>query len=163
MTVRDASRVRIKAPNIDVDADGSYADDNNAAYLCVVGGVTWSGMKRGSIKTTCSESAQDGWDNIIHTYKAGRFIDMGTLAMEVDFDPSTTSIVNAAFRQTGNGNYRIEFPAETGETTGPVIVVPAHATDLVPSTEVLTEGDNARSRATLTLKLSGDWTITNAT
>lgn len=163
MTIRDGSRVRIKFPNIDVDADGSYADDANTAFVCVTGNVSWSGMKRQSIKTTCSESTVDGWGNIIHTYKAGRFIDMGTLTMEVDFDPSTTSIVNAAFRQTANKTYQVHFPAENAETAGPYISIPAHFTDLVPITDVLAEGDNARSRATLTLKLAGDWTITNAT
>lgn len=162
MTVRDASRVRIKLPNIDVDQDGSYADDANTAFVCVTGNVSWSGFKRSSIKTTCSESTVDGWGNIIHTYRAGRFIDLGTLTMEVDFDPSTTSIVNAAFRQTGTKNYQVHFPAESGETTGPIITVPGHFTDMTPITDVLAEGDNARSRATLVLKLAGDWTITNA-
>lgn len=163
MTIRDGSRVRIKLPNVDVDQDGSYADDANTAFVCVTGNVSWSGFKRQSIKTTCSESTVDGWGNIVHTYRAGRFIDMGTLTMEVDFDPSTTSIVNAAFRQTGNKNYLVYFPAESGETAGPIISIPGHFTDMTPITDVLAEGDAARSRATLVLKLAGDWTITNAT
>lgn len=162
MTVRDASRIRIKFPNIDVDADGSYADDANSAYVCVTGNVSWSGFKRQSIKTTCTEATVDGWGNIIHTYKAGRFIDLGTLTFDVDFDPSTTDIVNAAFRQTGNKNYEVHFPAEAGETTGPVITIPGHFTDMTPMTDALTEGDGARSRATMVLKLSGDWSITDA-
>lgn len=162
MTVRDASRIRIKLPNIDVDADGSYADDNNSAFICVTGNVSWSGFKRQSVNTTCTESTADGWGNIIKTFRAGKFIDMGTLTFDVDFDPSTTSIVNAAFRMTGNGNYKVYFPAETGETTGPIITIPAHMTDLTPHTDALAEGDNARSRATLVLKLAGDWTITDA-
>lgn len=159
---RDASRIRIKLPNIDTDADGSYADDANAAFVCVTGNVSWSGFKRQSIKTTCTESPVDGWGNIIHTSRAGRFIDMGTLTMEVDFDPSTTDIVNAAFRQTGNRTYQVWFPPEAGETVGPYIDIPGHVTDMTPITDAMAEGDAARSRATLVLKLSGDWTIHNA-
>ena len=56
----------------------------------------------------------------------------------------------------------VYFPAESGETTGPIITIPGHFTDMTPITDVLAEGDNARSRATLVLKLAGDWAITNA-
>lgn len=162
MIIRDGSRIRIKAPNADTDADGSVEDQSNSAYLCVTGNVSWSGFKRQSVKTTCTESPVDGWGNIVHTYRAGKFVDLGTLTMDVDFDPSTTSIVNALFRQTQNKNWEVHFPAEAGETTGPYITIPAHSTDLTPITDALAEGDNARSRATLVLKLAGDWTITNA-
>lgn len=162
MPVRDGSRVRIKFPNVDIDKDGSYADDANAAYICLTGNVSWSGMKRQSIKTTCSEATVDGWGNIVHTYRAGRFIDMGTLTFDVDFDPSTTSIVIAASRMNKTSNFEVQFPAETGETTGPKIVIPGFITDMTPITDVMAEGDNARSRCTLVLKLAGDWTITNA-
>ncbi len=161
MTIRDASRIRIKLPNIDVDADGSYADDANSAFICVTGNVSWSGFKRQSINTTCTESTVDDWGNIVKTFRAGKFIDLGTLTFDVDFDPSTTSLVNAAFRMVGNGDYKVYFPEETGETTGPIITIPAHMTDMTLHTDALTEGDNARSRATLVLKLAGDWTITN--
>jgi len=163
MTVRDASRIRLKFPNVDVDQDGSYADDANSAYVCVTGNVSWSGFKRQTVKTTCTEATVDGWGNIVHTYKAGRFIDLGTLTFDVDFDPSTTNIILAAYRQTGNKNYEIHFPAEQGETAGPVIIIPGHFTDMTPMTEALSEGDSSRSRATMVLKLAGDWTITNAT
>lgn len=162
-SLRDASRIRIKHPNLDTDADGSVEDQSNAAYMCVTGNVSWSGFKRQSINTTCTETAADGWGNIVKTYRAGKFIDLGTLTMDVDFSPAVADKVNAAFRQTQNKNWRIEFPAESGETAGPVIVIPAHATDLTPITDVQAEGDNARSRATLVLKLAGDWTITDAT
>ena len=162
MPFRDSSRIRIKFPDIDVDADGSYADDANAAFACVTGNVSWSGFKRQTIKTTCTEATADDWGNIIHTYKAGRFIDMGTLTLDIDWSPSLTDIVNAAFRQTGNRDYEIHFPAEEGETTGPVITIPGHFTDMTPMTDALAEGDNARSRATMVLKLSGDWTIVDA-
>lgn len=161
--MRDASRIRVYRPNVDTDADGSVDDNANAAYVCVIGNVSWSGFKRQSVKTTCTESPVDGWGNIVETYRAGKFIDLGTLSMDVDFDPSLTDVINSWFRQTQNKNTRVDFPAEAGETTGPKITIPTHATDLVLHTEAMTQGDNARSRATLTLKLSGDWTITNAT
>lgn len=160
--MRDASRARFYFPDIDVDADGSYADDNNEAYVCVTGNVTWSGFKRQSIKETCSESPVDGWGNIIHQFRAGSFIDPGTLTLEVDWNPSTTDRVNAAFRNKRNRNYEVHFPAEVGESAGPEIVIPAHITDFVPMTPIMAEGDEARSRAQLVLKLSGDWTITDA-
>ena len=159
---RDAGRARLLFPDIDVDADGSYADDDNEAYVCVTGNVSWAGFSRGSMKTTCSESTADGWDNIIHTYKASKFVEMGTLTFDVDWLPSEDDIVNAAFRNTNNKNYRIDFPAEDGETTGPKITIPGHFTNMTPMTNILAEGDEARCRATLVLKLSGDWTITDA-
>lgn len=161
-TVRDASRIRIKLPDVDVDQDGSYADDNNSAFVCVTGNVSWSGFKRQSIKTTCTESPVDGWGNIIHTFRAGRFIDMGTLTFDVDFDPEEDNIINAAFRQTANKDYEVHFPAEAGEATGPIIIIPGHFTDFTPITDAMAEGDNARSRGTCVIKLSGDWTITDA-
>lgn len=162
MSVRDASRIRVYRPNVDTDADGSVEDNSNAAYVCIIGNVTWSGFKRQSVKTTCTESPVDGWGNIVETYRAGKFIDLGTLSFDVDFDPSQTDVINSWFRQTQNKNMRVDFPAETGETTGPKITLPSHATDMVPHTEALAQGDNSRSRATMTFKLAGDWTITNA-
>lgn len=161
--MRDSSRARVYFPDVDVDADGSAADDNNEAYVCVVGNVTWSGMKRSSIKETCSETPADGWGNIIHKYRAGSFIDMGTLTMEVDWNPDSDDIVEAAFRSKLNRNIQIRFPAETGETTGPIITIPSHITDFTPMTPIMAEGDEARSRCQLVMKLSGDWTITDAT
>lgn len=163
MPVRDASRIRVYRPNVDTDADGSTDDNANAAYVCVTGNVSWSGFKRQGVKTTCTESTIDGWGNIVHTFRAGKFIDLGTLSFDVDYDPSTTDVVNSWFRQVLTKNMRVDFPAENGETAGPKLTMPSFATDMVPHTEALTEGDNARCRATMTFKLAGDWTITNAT
>ena len=160
--MRDASRIRLYFPNIDVDGDGSFADDANAGYVCVTGNVSWSGFKRQSVKTTCTESPVDGWGNIVHTFQAGRFLDLGTLTFDVDWTAAEDDIAHAAFRNTSNRNYRINFPAEAGETTGPVLLLPGHFTDFTPITNALSEGDDARSRATLVLKLAGDWTITDA-
>lgn len=157
---RDAGRVRIKFPAL--SSDGTAVGDIVTAYACVTGNVSWSGFKRSSIQTTCTETVADGWDNIVRTFRAGGFIDMGTLTLDVDWDPSNTDEVNSAFRERTNKNYQIDFPAETGETTGPTIVVPGHFTDMTPITDVLSDGDGARCRATLVLKLSGDWTITDA-
>jgi len=161
--MRDASRIRIYRPNVDTDADGSTDDNANAAYVCVTGNVSWSGFKRQGVKTTCTETPVDGWGNIIHTFQAGKFIDLGTLTMDVDFEPATTDIINSWFRQTRTKNLRVDFPAEGNETAGPKITIPTFATDMTPITDALAEGDNARSRATLVMKLAGDWTITNAT
>jgi len=160
--MRDASRIRLKLPDIDIDQDGSAADDANSAFVCVTGNVSWSGFKRQSIKTTCTETPVDGWGNIVHTYRAGKFVDMGTLTFDVDWDPDTEDLINGAFRMNLNKNYEVHFPAEVGETTGPVLTLPGHITDMTPMTEALTEGDGARSRATMILKLAGDWTITDA-
>jgi hypothetical protein len=159
---RDASRIRIKLPNVDVDQDGSAGDDANAAFICVTGNVSWSGFTRQSVKTTCTESTVDGWGNIVHTYRAGSFIEMGNLTFDVDFTPDQQDRAIAAFRQKLNKNYEIHFPAEQGETTGPIISIPAHRSGFTPITNALGEGDDARSRATVSLKLAGDWTITDA-
>jgi hypothetical protein len=159
---RDAGRIRFKMPNIDVDGDGSAGDDANAGFVCITGNFSWSGFKRQSIKTTCTEAAVDGWDNIIHQFKAGGYIDLGSISFDVDWDASDDNIVHAAFRNRVNRDYEIHFPAEEGETTGPVITIPGHFTDFKPMTEALAEGDTARSRASVTIKIAADWTITPA-
>lgn len=163
IAVRDASRIRIYWPDIDIVGDNIDAVANTDGYVCVTGNVSWGGFKRQSIKTTCTETAVDGWGNIVHTYRAGRFIDMGTLTFDVDFDPTETSVVVGAFRNTANRTYRIDFPPEGVEVLGPRIALVGHFTDFTPLTNALSDGDDARSRATLVLKLSGDWVITNAT
>ncbi len=160
MTVRDASRIKLFFPAVDTDADGSYADQANAGFVCVTGNVSWSGFKRQSVSTLCTENTVDGWGNIIKTFRAGRFIDYGTLTFDVDFDPVEANIPISAFKQTGNRNYRMDFPAEAGETTGPKITLPGHFTDFTPMTQALQEGDNARSRATMVLKISAEITYT---
>jgi len=162
MPVRDAGRARMFWPNIDVDGDGSATDDDNEGYVCITGNASWSGFKRQSIKTTCTESPADGWGNIIHTYIAGRFVELGTLTFDVDWAPAENDRVEAAFRNWQNRSYRIEFPPEVGESAGPTIVLYGHYTDFTPMIGFMAEGDEARSRATLVLKLSGDWTITDA-
>jgi len=162
MPVRDAGRARMFWPNIDVDGDSSAGDDDNAGYVCITGNASWSGFTRQSIKTTCTESPVDGWGNIIHTYIAGRFIELGTLTFDVDWSPSEDDIVEAAFRNWQNRSYRIDFPPEVGETAGPKIAIPGHFQGFTPMTPFMAEGDEARSRATLVLKIAGDWTITDA-
>ena len=160
--MRDASRIRIYRDNVDTDADGSADDNANAAYVCVIGNVSWSGFKRQGVKTTCTETPVDGWGNIVHTFRAGKFIDMGTLTMDVDFEPAQADVINSWFRQTLTKDLRVDFPAEAGESAGPKITIPTFSTDMTPITDALAEGDNSRSRATLVLKLAGDWTITDA-
>lgn len=157
---RDAGRIRIKFPAL--SSDGSAVGDIVTAYACITGNVSWSGFTRGSIETTCTEAIADGWDNIIRTYRAGGFIDMGTLTFDVDWDPSNDDSVNSAFRERSNKNYRVDFPAEPDEVTGPVLVIPGHFTNMVPMTDAMSDTDSARSRATLTLKISGDWSLTDA-
>lgn len=164
MTIRDASRIRIYFPDIDIDGDGSAADENNDFHACVTGNVSWSGFTRQSTKTTCTESTVDTWGNIVHTYRAGAFIELGTLTFDVDWDADDDAgVYHAAFRNKQNRNYQIKFPAESGETTGPIITIPGHFVGFTPITNAMSEGDDARARATLQLKISGDWTITDAT
>lgn len=153
---RDTSRVRIQLPLQDTDGDGS----NNASsdvYLCVTSGFTFSGFTRGSTQTTCSETTLDTWENIWRTFQPGRILDAGTMTITVDWDVDDTvgGREFVTLLQDSNGTYNIEFPAASGETTGPEIQISGHVTSFVPQGEILGDGDETRLTAELQIRISG--------
>jgi hypothetical protein len=153
---RDVSRVRIKLPLQDTTGDGSN-NVGSDVYLCVTSGFNWSGITRGSVEETCSETTEDDWGNIWKIFRGGRIIDAGTLTVTVDWDIDDeyggrefVALVNSL-----NGDIVIEFPAGDGETAGPTITLTGHCTDFTPNGEILGEEDAARLTAEFVWKISG--------
>lgn len=154
--MRDSSRVRIKLPLQDTNGDGS----NNASsdvYLCVTSAITFSGITRNSVQTTCSETTDDDWGNIFKTFTGSKMIDAGTVTIPVDWgvDDEYGGREFVTLLQGSNGDYIIEFPAGAGETAGPKITLTGHVTSFTPNIGVLDDADGARTTAELVLKISG--------
>ena len=61
----------------------------------------------------------------------------------------------AAFMDGRSGVLIVEFPAESGETTGPKINITGYCNKFTPMGTVLSEGTGARSMAELVYKISG--------
>lgn len=157
MADRDISRVKLKYPDLDYDGDGTV-DTSSAFYACVFGGPNWSGFDKGMVETTCSNATLDDWGNIIRTWRSGRIIDLGTVQFDLDWDPNLVSteesLILAAFYDGREGDYLLEIPAEGTETAGPVITLSAIQTNFTPTGTILATGDEARSAASVTLKLN---------
>jgi hypothetical protein len=165
MADRDASRIKLKYPNLDYDGDGAV-DSASAFYPCIFGGPNWSGFTKTAVNTTCSNTTRDDWDNIIKTYRSGRVIDMGTLTFDIDWDPNLVSteesLILAAFYDGRTGNYQVEIPKEGSEDEGPIITIPGVQTNFTPGGTVLAEGDEARLSASVTIQIAGPIVITAA-
>jgi len=153
---RDSARVRVKLPLQDTNGDGSN-NVSSDVYLCVTSALTFSGFTRNSVNTTCSETADDDWGNIWKTFVGSRMIDAGTVTIPVDWDVDDeyggrefVTLVNSA-----NGDLVVEFPAGSGETTGPKITLTGHAVSFTPNLGVLDDGDGARTTGELVWKISG--------
>lgn len=163
---RDSSRVRIKLPALDTTGDGT-ADQSAGDYLCAIGSVSFSGFSRGTIQTTCSETAADGWGDVWRIFEGGKFVDPGTISLQVDWDPVDAGGGNPMyiFRNSGGAskNYIWEFPLGSGETTALSITWPVIVTNFTPEFGLLEDGDEARLTASMEWKLSGAPTITPAT
>ena len=126
MANRDTSRIRIKFFAQTTVPTGSGAapdpvDNTSNVYACVTDGPTWSGFTRGDVETTCSNTTLDAWGNLIKTFRSGKIVDLGTITFTVDWDVTNTygGRELAAFMDGRSGVLIVEFPAESGETTGP--------------------------------------------
>lgn len=165
MAERDSSTIKLKYPDLDYDGDGSV-DGGSAFYPCIVGGPNWSGFKKTPVSTLCSNSTLDDWGNLIKSFRSGKILDLGTITLEIQWDPnlvsSEESLILAAFYDGTEGDYLIEIPAEGAETTGPVITIPAIQEGFTPMGEVLVEGDQARLRASVVLRIAGAITVAAA-
>lgn len=159
MSNRDASRIRVKFFQQDTDPstvpDGGV-EAGSDAYVCLLDGPNWSGFTRGDVETTCSETSEDPWGNLIRTYRAGKIVDLGTLTLTVDWDPDDDygGREFQAFMDGRTGNLLIEFPAASGETTGPVLTLNGYCNSFTPAGTVLSDDDASRSTAELVYKLN---------
>jgi hypothetical protein len=161
MSNRDASRIKVKFFEQDTTPTGTDSgpgsvDPNSDVYACVTDGPTWSGFKRGDVETTCSNTTLDGWGNLIRAFRAGKMVDLGTITFTVDWDPDDQygGREFAAFMDGRSGNLLVEFPASTGETTGPIITLNGYCNSFTPKGTVLSDDQNARSLAELTYRIN---------
>jgi hypothetical protein len=159
MSYRDASRVKIKLPEQHIAGTGTpfAVDAASDVYLCVTDGPTWSGFTRGDVETTCSNITLDGWGNLIRTFEPGKMINLGTLTFTVDWDPdlATGGREMTAFWDGRSGEFLVEFPANIGETAGPVITITGYVNKFTPMGTVLSEDKSARQSAEMSIKISG--------
>ena len=157
---RDASRIRIKFPDADYDADGSV-DVGSAFYACLFEGPNWSGMTKNSRNETCTgeDATFDDFDNLIEQVVSGKVVNLGTIDFTVDWDPdedATGGKVYAAFRMPDQLALSVEFPTKDAtESAGPKLVITVDINGFVPVTNVLSEDDEARSAARLSGTVNG--------
>jgi len=156
MSNRDTSLIRVKFFLQNVDPSSPGTDTGSDVYVCLVDGPNWSGLTRGDVETTCSETTLDDWGNLIRTFRAGKLVDLGTVTLTVDWDADDSygGREFAAFMDGRTGDLLIEFPAASGETTGPKITLTGYCNSFTPSGTVLSDEDSARSTAELVYKLN---------
>ena len=161
MPIRDTSRIRVKFFEQTTAPTGSGAapdpvDASSDVYMCLVDGPNWSGFTRGDVEPTCSNTALDAWGNLIRQYQAGKMVDLGTITLTLDWDPDTAygGREIAAFMDGRTGDLLIEFPANAGENTGPVITVNGYCNSCTPAGTVLSDDQASRSTVELVFKLN---------
>ena len=156
MSNRDTSLIRVKFFLQNVDPSSPGTDTGSDVYVCLVDGPNWSGLTRGDVETTCSETTLDDWGNLIRTFRAGKLVDLGTVTLTVDWDADDSygGREFAAFMDGRTGDLLIEFPAASGETTGPIVTLTGYCNSFTPSGTVLSDDDSARSTAELVYKLN---------
>jgi hypothetical protein len=156
MSNRDTSLIRVKFFLQNVDPSVPGTDTGSDVYVCLVDGPNWSGFTRGDVETTCSETTLDDWGNLIRTFRAGKLVDLGTVTLTVDWDADDSygGREFAAFMDGRTGDLLLEFPAASGETTGPIITLTGYCNSFTPAGTVLSEDDSARSTAELVYKLN---------
>jgi hypothetical protein len=156
---RDTSRATITFPNLDYTGSGTIAGTFEA---CVFSGPTWSGFSKPETEITCSADTEDVWGNLIRTFRSGTMVDLGTLNFMIDWDIENTTGGDAygAFMSTPGGDFIFTLPPEGGETSGPIITIPGIITNFTPQGEVISEGENSRLLADITLKISGALSFT---
>jgi len=161
MSNRDASRINIRFFEQDTAPAGTSAplgsvDATSDVLACVTDGPTWSGITRGDVETTCSNTTLDGWGNRIRTFRPGKIVDFGTITFTVDWDPDDTygGREFAAFMDGRAGDLLIEFPAADGETTGPILTLTGYCNKFTPSGTVLSDDAGARQVAELVYRIN---------
>ena len=156
MSNRDTSLIRVKFFLQNVDPSSPGTDTGSDVYVCLVDGPNWSGFTRGDVETTCSETTLDDWGNLIRTFRPGNLVDLGTVTLTVDWDADDSygGREFAAFMDGRTGDLLIEFPAASGETTGPIVTLTGYCNSFTPSGTVLSDDDSARSTAELVYKLN---------
>jgi len=161
MSDRDSSRIKVRFFAQTTVPTGTSpipdaVDATSNVYACVTDGPSYSGFTRGDVETTCSNTTLDAWGNLIRSFRSGKIIDMGTISFTVDWDPDDTwgGREFAAFMDGRTGDLIVEFPATTGETVGPTLVITGYCNKFTPKGTVLSDGNDARSMAELVYKIN---------
>lgn len=162
---QDSSRIRLQFPTIDTDGNG-VPESGTDTYVCVTGNFSWTGFKRNSTRIDCSETTLDSFGNLAAKFQGDKELDFGSISFDIDWKPDAINTVNNraynAFVSGLNGDWKMRFPANVGETTGPIITIPAHVTGFTPITNLMSTGDEARTKANITLKINGAISFTAA-
>lgn len=140
----------------------AIADQGTGVYLELVTSATdllivdlrRTGISRGSVDTTHSETTPDASGYLWRTFRPSDIIDGGMIEAEVHFDARIALPINADIQSC-----KIHFPAGDGETTGPILTFNAFMTAQDDSYSPL---DDVTMKATLRFKVSGAYTLTAA-
>lgn len=158
---QDTSRIRVKFFPQDTTPTGTGPALGNTtggsdSFVCVTAGPTWSGFSRGDVETTCTETALDGWGNLLRQHRPGKMVDLGTLTFTVDWmiDNQYAGREFAAFMDGRVGDLVIYFPPEGAQTTGPTLTLNGYCNRFTPAGTVLTDDTGSRLTAELVYKLN---------
>lgn len=158
---QDTSRIRVKFFPQDTTPTGTgpalgTVTPNSDSFVCVTAGPTWSGISRGDVETTCTETALDGWGNLPKQFRPGKLIDYGTITLSVDWeiDNQYGGREFAAFMDGRVGDLVFYFPPEGAQTTGPTMTLTGYCNRFTPSGTVLTDDTGSRLVAELVYKLN---------
>jgi hypothetical protein len=150
---QDVSRVRIKFfPQTTTPTGTGPAPDptttGSDSFACVIAGPTWSGVTRGDVETTCSESGLDVWGNLPRKHRPGKIVDYGTVTFTVewDIDDQYGGREFATVMDGRVGNLIFYFPPEGSQTTGPTLTINGYCNRFTPAGSVL--ADDAASKLT---------------
>jgi len=117
--------------------------------------MDFSGISREAVDVSHLGSAAAGAGQFGgRDFKPGKLIDPGELVLTVHFDADTRPLSMEPAE-----TITITFPLDDGESTASIWAGSGFCTDVSgPSVE-----NDAKMEQTITLKLTGDWTITAAT
>jgi hypothetical protein len=149
----------LKVLSVDLDGDTPAGEVPSAPYLCVTNAPTFSGLSKGSVEMTCTETALDDWGNLFRVFESNGVVDPGNMVLTLDWDINSAAsdeLVEAVVRDIENRQYRFEFPESKLYSTGPMLTYTGHCVAAGQSMPILYEG-NTRLTRQLTFKLSGDY------
>ena len=158
----NTARVRFEVMTTDIDGDDPEGTAPESPNLCLVNAPTFSGLTKGSVETTCTETPVDDWCNLWRVFESNGVVDPGNMTINVDWDINSVAsaeLVEAVVRDIENRNYRFNFPESKLFSTGPKLQYTGHCVGATQAMPILSEG-NTRLTRQLTFKLSGDYVKT---
>ena len=125
-----------------------------SSWTAEIDDSNWSGIERAIIEKTHHGSTQSGSNEVGgREFVPGAFEDPGTLDLDIFFDPSDWPPINGA-PETITISYRLKSGDSTKATAAGVGFI-ASMSQALPQEEMMT--------ATISIKLSGVWSLTDAT